>query len=479
MRDQLTQYVNLLFAGTTGAEEIRQEILQNTLDRYDDLIAQGKTPQAAYQLAISGIGDVSEIINGRPQTAPETPRPSPEVEEEKPVNKWYKGVAIALFILCAVPILIFEDAIGVCLCLAMVAAGVALLVIFGKEEKHNENSSEKDEPRSSVNKAITGAIGTIGLCVYLLVSFTTGAWAITWIIFPIMGCICGIVDALFDLRKSLGSAIVRIVVFAILIAILLPLCFGFAYSIDGSYSTGTFTTGEGSVSADGIRNIEIEWVSGSITVVPGDTDLILLEETAYSENTKPMIFRQNGDTLHIQFSEATIQIGLNLNNINNVSNKDLVITVPADWICEELNIESVSADVDVSDLTCKEIELSNVSGACEFENCNADEVKLETVSGGITYRGQLNSLECDSVSADCDIYVENHPGSITMDGVSCDLNLYLPEDCGFTANVDSMSGDFSSSFPTTSKNGAYVYGDGSCRIESDSMSGDINIRKAS
>ena len=42
MRDQLTQYVNLLFAGNTDAEDIRMEILQNTLDRYDDLISQGK-----------------------------------------------------------------------------------------------------------------------------------------------------------------------------------------------------------------------------------------------------------------------------------------------------------------------------------------------------------------------------------------------------------------------------------------------------
>ena len=42
MREQLTQYVNLLFAGAQDTDEIRAEILQNTLDRYDDLIAQGK-----------------------------------------------------------------------------------------------------------------------------------------------------------------------------------------------------------------------------------------------------------------------------------------------------------------------------------------------------------------------------------------------------------------------------------------------------
>ena len=62
MREQLIKYIDLLFAGAPEAEDIKQEILQNTLDRYDDLIDQGKSPEAAYRLAISGIGDVNELL---------------------------------------------------------------------------------------------------------------------------------------------------------------------------------------------------------------------------------------------------------------------------------------------------------------------------------------------------------------------------------------------------------------------------------
>ena len=62
MRDQLIQYVRLLFAGTPDSYDMQQEILQNTLDRYDDLIDQGKSPEAAYSLSISGIGDINEIL---------------------------------------------------------------------------------------------------------------------------------------------------------------------------------------------------------------------------------------------------------------------------------------------------------------------------------------------------------------------------------------------------------------------------------
>ena len=66
MREQLIQYVQLLFAGAADCDDTRQEILQNTLDRYDDLIAAGKTPEAAYRLAIMGIGDINEILGRAP-----------------------------------------------------------------------------------------------------------------------------------------------------------------------------------------------------------------------------------------------------------------------------------------------------------------------------------------------------------------------------------------------------------------------------
>ena len=90
MKEELEKYVNLLFAGNPEAEDIKQEILLNTLDRYDDLIAQGKNPQAAYSLAIAGIGDVSELLS-KPQAtegpATEKPQVTPEVRK--------KGISLA------------------------------------------------------------------------------------------------------------------------------------------------------------------------------------------------------------------------------------------------------------------------------------------------------------------------------------------------------------------------------------------------
>ena len=492
MREQLIQYVNLLFAGASGAEDIKQEILQNTLDRYDDLVSQGKSPQAAYQLAISGIGDIHEILGSRPEDPVKaTPSPSAasfiqadvELKDDKK-NKLIKAIAIACLILSAIPILLLENSIGVCACLAMVAVAVVVLIVSDKdsEEKPRTTASEQTKhTRSAINRGITGGIWGTGLCAYFLLSFSTGAWHITWLLFPILGCICGFVDACFDLSRKPVGAIIRLILFLVLTGLLVITVLGlhlgnivfsgfFSSSISGPYNTS-----EGSVAASEIRNLQIDWVAGSITIQTADTDTITFTEGFYGEETKPMIWKQSGDKLILQFSESAWGFGF----MNNSSvSKDLVVTVPSDWNCNDLSIDSVSAEIQVSDLVCDSIDLNNVSGKCDFENCKTEELTLETVSGKVNYRGELNSMDCDSVSADCEIYAQNCPSEIDMDGVSCDLILYLPENCGFTVDMDTASGDFDSDFPTTSKGGKHIYGDGECEINADSASGNICIRKA-
>lgn len=71
MRDKLIQYINLLFDKIPNSRDMEQEILQNSLDRFDDLVSQGKSPEAAYQLAISGLGDLQAL--GLPTTKKKKP----------------------------------------------------------------------------------------------------------------------------------------------------------------------------------------------------------------------------------------------------------------------------------------------------------------------------------------------------------------------------------------------------------------------
>ncbi len=210
MKEQLRQYVDLIFAGARDCEDIRQEILQNTLDRYDDLIAEGKPPEAAYRLAIMGIGDINEIL-GAMQTAPgaQSFSASQPVAEKKdtPVKKLLRAVAVGLYILCPVPLIVLGnlpglEIIGICGLLGMVAIATVLIMLGAKKDDEDEPEHKPRDPKSELYKSIDTLVWVIGLAGYFLLSFSTGAWYITWVIFPMIGAVKGLIRAVLDLKEA-------------------------------------------------------------------------------------------------------------------------------------------------------------------------------------------------------------------------------------------------------------------------------------
>lgn len=213
MREQLTQYVNLLFAGADDADEIRAEILQNTLDRYDDLLDQGKTPEAAYRLAIGGIGDVNEILGTVScSSLTDTQVNNHQKQEESDTelkNRKLRAIAVVIYILCAIPLFILCDlgyeTIGLSLTILLVACATYLMIITGKKETTDDPSLQiksESSVQDKLKKSIESLVWAIGLAVYFLLSFTTKAWHITWIVFLIIGCTEGLVKAIIELMEE-------------------------------------------------------------------------------------------------------------------------------------------------------------------------------------------------------------------------------------------------------------------------------------
>jgi len=65
MNDKLCKHVNILFAAAPKnqkAEEIKEELLTNLNDKYNDLLANGYDSTAAFHIALSGIGDIDELL---------------------------------------------------------------------------------------------------------------------------------------------------------------------------------------------------------------------------------------------------------------------------------------------------------------------------------------------------------------------------------------------------------------------------------
>ena len=236
-------------------------------------------------------------------------------------------------------------------------------------------------------------------------------------------------------------------------------------------------TGYGvALDAASIRNMEIEWASGVIVIKPMDITEIRISEEGVNQSSDPMVWKVKDGKLVIQYSRNTDHdFGIGLLQGKDV--KNLTIQVPRNWSCNSLEIDAASASLEVNDLTIREMEFDGASGTCIFNNCTVENLDLDTASGDVLFKGSLTQMECDAASANIILELTSIPKSLDLDTASGNLDLTLPEDAGFTVTMDTVSGEFTSDFTTTQRNGSYVAGNGRCRIDVDAMSGSVTIRK--
>lgn len=208
MKEKLTKFIDALFINapdTQAARDAKEELLSNVNAKYDDYIASGKDEETALNLTIASIGDISEILTSLGSKVGNTSNASYEApqqctEQSQNNSKQRSAIIIAisvmLFILCPVPLFIFENVVGLCGLLIMVAAGVGLIVFNGIISKSNTKNSSNDDriifdnleeleknDGNSANKSLIAALWFAIVAIYFIVSFMTMAWHISWIIF--------------------------------------------------------------------------------------------------------------------------------------------------------------------------------------------------------------------------------------------------------------------------------------------------------
>lgn len=277
MRNKLICYVNSIFEGipnTPEVQELREEILQNTLDRYDEECARGVSETVAYNVAVMSIGDTDELL-----AAYRKPK-----KEKKSSRRVCVAIAIALYILCVVPPAVADEmgwpeALGVSMMFLMIAAATALIILSGGREKpaapkasapqgvpvqpaaQPVQAASAQEERSSAVKILRGvltplywlaavglflaagfagywyvawvifiAAGAVGdvitgivymakgryglkkfieglmllaaVAIYLKISAASGAWVVTWLVFPICAALTGVLSGIFTLATG-------------------------------------------------------------------------------------------------------------------------------------------------------------------------------------------------------------------------------------------------------------------------------------
>ena len=152
---------------------------------------------------------VEELLTGK------KPEEKQEKEEEKVLTRQEvkersaKIVSGSVFIYIAA-VAFVAIAVGVQHTNPIIASAIFLLLIgwatariirnYMSIPKFEKTKAEKRQDK--IQKQINGIITSICVAIYFIISFTTLAWHITWIIFVIDGLICQVIRLIFMLKEE-------------------------------------------------------------------------------------------------------------------------------------------------------------------------------------------------------------------------------------------------------------------------------------
>ncbi|MDD3959168.1 MAG: permease prefix domain 1-containing protein [Oscillospiraceae bacterium] len=218
MNERINAHIEGLFQEAPKTKkiiELKEEIISNCNCKYDDLIADGSSPDEAFKSVIAGIGDVSELIA---QLETGMSADAHLVEEGKKRSALMVSVSVGLFILSPMWFIFtawigIPEEFGLILMMIFIACGVGLLIYnsmtkvqYNKMddtmvEEFREWKVQRDQ-KNGIRGYISAILWPLIAIIYFLLSFTTKAWHITWLIFVAGFMIEGIVSILFEMRKE-------------------------------------------------------------------------------------------------------------------------------------------------------------------------------------------------------------------------------------------------------------------------------------
>lgn len=256
MKKRIKEYIDSIFADApecAKTREMKEEMYANVCDRFDDLVREGKSESAAYNICISGIGDISELVeeikreygaHGESETLKNpyagikqervfTASEKEEIEKYRLRRGIMNAVAIALYILCWVPLVLLSSIaeisgygnadigaiIGLVIMMVMIAAATVLMVMKSSikplclkgvktseiddddddDDVDGSNAKKAKKHKNPLLRAISSVLWTLTVAAFLLLGFLLGAWHPGWMVFLIAVAFDNIIEAIFEL----------------------------------------------------------------------------------------------------------------------------------------------------------------------------------------------------------------------------------------------------------------------------------------
>lgn len=224
MKERLREYLDKLFTDVplgTQSNELREEIYANLCDKYDNLLQKGMTEEEAYYSTIASIGNIDELLG---ELQPDTRNNTTKKERERSaVLRSLAGACPFLGVagFFAGLFLVGNPGLAFLMLFVFIGAGVAMnsfaklssvpgratgrrTYIKGEEGETVVEEFKEFRRGKSRNEQLKSTVLTcmwmLIVIAYFVISFTTMAWYISWIIFLIGVALSQAIKCYFNLK---------------------------------------------------------------------------------------------------------------------------------------------------------------------------------------------------------------------------------------------------------------------------------------
>lgn len=248
---------------------------------------------------------------------------------------------------------------------------------------------------------------------------------------------------------------------------------------DASSATYTFCTqAEGaagyvsetfSVEPARVREIEVDWLGGSVMVVLTDDDSLSFAEMAYQDvpEEQRLSYALDGDTLKIDFCRSG-------HLLSSSPEKQLVLSIPRSLTLEKFEADTTAAAVNVTGLHTQTVDISTVSGGVDLA-AEAYEIDISTTGGCAAVDADFYQLDFSAVSGSLTLTMQR-AAEVDAETVSGGVTIHLPPSSyGFALDFETVSGTPEIAFDANGGDGHWTYGDKASTLNIDTASGNLSL----
>ena len=248
---------------------------------------------------------------------------------------------------------------------------------------------------------------------------------------------------------------------------------------DASSATYTFCTqAEGaagyvsetfSVEPARVREIEVDWLGGSVMVVLTDDDSLSFAEMAYQDvpEEQRLSYALDGDTLKIDFCRSG-------HLLSSSPEKQLVLSIPRSLTLEKFGADTTAAAVNVTGLHTQTVDISTVSGGVDLA-AEAYEIDISTTGGCAAVDADFYQLDFSAVSGSLTLTMQR-AAEVDAETTSGGVTIHLPPSSyGFALDFETVSGTPEIAFDANGGDGHWTYGDKASTLTVDTVSGNLSL----